>query len=140
MKRFLCLLLVLALALPAAALADTEDYTVAGKLLKQLWAGSGFSGTLSLNEQNNQGDGLWQKPAVVNVDYIYVRPTETDPALHRADLTLMDGDSAISAAHLQLKEGTLTAQADAISPDWYAFTGVEGSAATVQDAVTGWLG
>lgn len=139
MKRFLCLLLVITLMLPAAALAATEDYTVAGKLLKQLWAGSGFSGTLTLNSQNRQGDSLWQKPAVVNVDYIYVRPTDTTPAQHRADLTLMDGDSALSAAHLQLKEGTLSAQADAISPDWYAFTDVEGSAETVQETVTGWL-
>ena len=140
MKRFLCLLLVLALALPAAALADTEDYTVAGKLLKQLWAGSGFSGTLTLNEQNKQGDSLWQKPAVVNVDYIYVRPTETAPAQHRADLTLMDGESALSAAHLHLEDGTLYAQADIIGPDWYGLTDVENSAPAVQDTVTGWLG
>lgn len=139
MKRFLCLLLVIALLLPAAALADTEDYTVAGKLFKQLWAGSGFSGTLTLNSQTKQGDGLWQKPAVVNVDYIYVRPTDTAPARHRADLTLMDGDSALTAAHLHLEEGTLYAQADIIGPDWYGLTDVENSAPAVQDTVNGWL-
>lgn len=140
MKRFLCLLLVLALALPAAALAATEDYTVAGKLLKQLWAGSGFSGTLTIDQQNRQGESLWQKPVAVNVDYIYVRPTDTDPARHRADLTLMDGESALSAAHLQLKEGTLFAQADVIGTDWYALDGADSSAAAVQETVSGLLG
>mgnify|MGYP005961043725 CR=1 FL=1 len=40
---------------------------------------------------------------------------------HRADLTLMDGEAATSAAHVQVKDGALALQADVISPDWYSF-------------------
>lgn len=43
MKRFFCLLMsLMCLCLPAAHATgvDAEDYTVAGKLVKQLWAGA----------------------------------------------------------------------------------------------------
>lgn len=34
---------------------DAEDYTVAGKLVKQLWAGSGFSATVSVEIAAKEG-------------------------------------------------------------------------------------
>ena len=126
MKRFLSLMLALVclscFAMPAVA-ADTEDYTVAEKLLKQLWAGSGFSGTLSIELAAKEGAQAAStlKPIVLDVNYIYVRPTAVETAEHRADLTLMDGESATSAAHMQVKDGALALQADVISPDWYSF-------------------
>ena len=55
MKRFLSLLVCLVLLTPFSALAATEDYTVAGKLARQLWAGSGFSGTLTVDVTDGQG-------------------------------------------------------------------------------------
>ena len=58
MKRFLCLLMCLTcLLLPAAhaSEANGEDYTVAGKLIKQLWAGSGFSATVSVEVAAKEG-------------------------------------------------------------------------------------
>lgn len=125
MKRFLSLMVacicLLGWAVPACAADGGEDYTVAGKLLKQLWAGSGFSGTLTLEIASKPGGLCTLKPIEAALDYIYVRPTATEGAEHRADLTLMDGDDALSAAHAQLKDGALAVQADLLSPDWYAF-------------------
>ena len=126
MKRFLCLLMsLMCLLLPAAHAteADTEDYTVAGKLIKQLWAGSGFSATISVEVAAREGTQAMStlKPIVMDLSYIYVRPTATETAEHRADVVLMDGESAASTAHAQLKDGSLAVQADVISPDWYSF-------------------
>ena len=126
MKRFLCLLMsLMCLLLPAAHAteADTEDYTVAGKLVKQLWAGSGFSATISVEVAAKEGTQAMStlKPIVMDLSYIYVRPTATETAEHRADVVLMDGESAVSAAHAQLKDGSLAVQADVISPGWYSF-------------------
>lgn len=126
MKRFLCLLMCLTcLLLPAAhaSEANGEDYTVAGKLIKQLWAGSGFSATVSVEVAAKEGTQAMstRKPIVMDVSYIYVRPTATETAEHRADVVLMDGENALSAAHVQLKDGALAVQADVISPDWYSF-------------------
>ncbi len=142
MKRFLSLMLalvcLLCFATPAAAMeADAEDYTVAGKLLKQLWAGSGFSGTLSIELAAKEGAQAAStlKPIVLDVNYIYVRPTAAETAEHRADVTLMDGEAATSAAHAQVKDGALAVQADVLSPDWYSF-GPAGQAAD-GESVTG---
>ena len=126
MKRFLCLLMCLTcLLLPAAHASEAsgEDYTVAGKLIKQLWAGSGFSATVSVEVAAKEGTQAMStlKPIVMDVSYIYVRPTATETAEHRADVVLMDGENALSAAHVQLKDGALAVQADVISPDWYSF-------------------
>lgn len=126
MKRFLCLLMCLmCLLLPTAhaSEANGEDYTVAGKLIKQLWAGSGFSATVSVEVAAKEGTQAMStlKPIVMDVSYIYVRPTATETAEHRADVVLMDGENALSAAHAQLKDGALAVQADVISPDWYSF-------------------
>ena len=126
MKRFLCLLMCLTcLLLPAAhaSEANGEDYTVAGKLIKQLWAGSGFSATVSVEVAAKEGTQAMStlKPIVMDVSYIYVRPTATETAEHRADVVLRDGENALSAAQVLLKDGELAVQADGISPDWYSF-------------------
>ena len=58
MKRFFCLLMSLMCLCLSAAHAtgvDAEDYTVAGKLVKQLWAGSGFSATVSVEIAAKEG-------------------------------------------------------------------------------------
>ena len=114
MKRLISLLLA-CLMLTGAAVA--EDYTVAEKLYKQLWAGSGFSGTLSVEVESEGFQTV--RPITADADYIYVRETETDTAAHRLDLTLMDGQNATSAAYAQLKDGKLSFQADVLSPDWF---------------------
>lgn len=114
MKRFFALLLACIL-LTAPAMA--EDYTVAEKLYKQLWAGSGFSGTLSVEIDSPAFKTT--RPITADADYIYVRETEDIVAEHRLDLVLKDGEKATSAAYVQLKEGKLSFQADVLSPDWF---------------------
>lgn len=122
MKRFLSLMtaLICLLGCVTSAAAADADYTVAGKLLKQLWAGSGFSGTLTVEIASKNGIST-SKPITSSLDYIYVRPTETETAEHRLDLTLTEDGNALSAAHVQLKDGELAVQADVLTPDWYAF-------------------
>ena len=117
MKRFFALLIACMLFVTAAC---AEDYTVAEKLYKQLWAGSGFSGTLSVEIDSPAFQT--SRPVTLNADYIYVREAEGVIPEHRLDLTLLDGEKATSAAYLQLREGTLSFQADVLSPDWFAFS------------------
>lgn len=106
-------LLLACLTLASSAALAADDYTVAEKLVKQLWAGSGFSGELSVSFDT---PALRTKqPIRADVDYIYVRPTEQNETEHRLDLRLEDG----SAASAQLTEGALAFQADVLSPDWY---------------------
>ena len=138
MKRFLSLWLVCCLLVLAApcALAEVEDYTVAGKLFKQLWAGSGFTGTLTVEAAaQKEGAAATQKPLVFDVDYIYVRPDETTTGEHRADIALVDGEETLSTLHVQLKDDTAAFQADVAGDRWYAFTpGGEGEAAQTVSA------
>ncbi len=109
----LAALLLACLTLASSAALAAEDYTVAEKLLKQLWAGSGFSGELTVSFDT---PALRTKqPIRADWDYIYVRPTEQNEAEHRVDIRLENG----SAASVQLMEGSLAFQADLISPDWY---------------------
>lgn len=124
MKRFAALALAVMCLLSSCAYA-AEDYTVAEKLVKQLWAGSGFSGTLTVSFET---PSLSTKtPIVLDLDYIYVRPTEEETSEHRVDLILMDGENARSAAYAQYKDEELSIQADVISPDWYLFTQPDGA-------------
>ncbi len=133
MKRILAWLLAcMLLAAPAFA----EDYTVAEKLYKQLWAGSGFSGEMTVEIKTPAF--ATAKPITLAADYIYVRETETDTPAHRLDLRLMDGENATSAAYAQLKDGKLSFQADVLSPDWFTLDTAgktEQAEAAVQDAL-----
>lgn len=123
MKRFVALLLSLCLMTASCAFA-AQDYTVAEKLMKQLWAGSGFSGTLTVEMAAQDGQkGLETlKPIVVEADYIYVRPTEEDTAQHRLDLRLMDGEAVQTAAAVQLKDDVLSFQSGLTGESWYALS------------------
>lgn len=114
MKRFFALLLI---GIMLVSCAFAEEYTVAEKLYKQLWAGSGFSGVLSLEIDSPVFKTV--RPVTADADYIYVRETEGVEPEHRLDLTLMDGENAISAAYAQFKNGKLSFQADVLSPDWF---------------------
>lgn len=125
-KRLICALLaaVLCMSTLTGALAAREEYTMAGKLLKQLWAGSGFSGTLEVTLAANEaakGEALvTAKPFLIDWDYIYVRPTTAEPAQHRLDASLLDGETAVTEAHVQFREGTLAAQSPLLGEGWYA--------------------
>ena len=134
MKRFFALFLTCMLLVSCAC---AEDYTVAEKLYKQLWAGSGFSGVLSLEIDSPAFKTA--RPVTADADYIYVREAEGIEAEHRLDLTLMDGENAISAAYAQLKNGKLSFQADVLSPDWFTLdtaAHTETAEQAMQDAIS----
>lgn len=112
LQRAAALLLACLMLASSAALAS-DDYTVAEKLFKQLWAGSGFSGAITVSFDTPT---LRTKHSIqADVDYIYVRPTELGQAEHRLELRLENGPSA----SVQLTEDALAFQSDLLSPDWY---------------------
>lgn len=125
MKRFVCLAMIICLcaaALPASASeTGAADYTTAGKLLKQLWAGSGFSGTLKLEitrKDSAEGEAVTsKKPLEAALDYIYVRATDGKADEHRLDLTLPSDNAS---AHLSLKNGALAFKSELTGADWYS--------------------
>ena len=121
MKRFVALFLICVLLLPGLGTAEALDYTVAEKLVKQLAAGSGFSGVVTLEADTELFATL--KPIVLDVDYIFVRPEEVSLGEHRVDAALMDGETVLTQAHARLLNGDAAFQADVVSPDWYALSG-----------------
>ena len=119
MKRILALLtacMCLAVCIPSAMAA--EEYTMAEKLLKQLWAGSGFSGTLTIEAEGESFSTA--KPITIEADYIYVRPDTDGAGEHRADFTLTDGENALSTAHVQMLDGQTRFQADVLGEKCFA--------------------
>lgn len=131
MKRFLALFVACMMAaMPALA---APDYTVAEKLVKQLSAGSGFSGTITLEADTESFSTV--KPIVLDVDYIFVRPETVSLGEHRADITLMDGETAVTSAHVQVLAGNTAIQSDLIGSDWYALSAQGGEAAAPASAI-----
>ncbi|MDD3336736.1 MAG: hypothetical protein PHI98_14700 [Eubacteriales bacterium] len=149
MKKLLCTALAAALllcGLPAANASETSmDYTVAEKLEKQIQAGSGFSGTMQLEISAPEGTQTLTtlKPLNVQWDYIYVRPNGTVEEEQRVDLGLMDGETALTNAHIQLKSGAVSVQADLLGDQWYRLVPSELSSGTAEQAsdssVAGWI-
>ena len=106
--------LALCLCLCAGALAESaQGYTVAEKLLKQLEAGSGFSGTLEV-----QTDGT-DAPLSFQWDYIHTRKNSETVEQQRLDLRLMDGDTIQTTARFQWENPALRFQTDLWSDQWY---------------------
>lgn len=106
--------LALCLCLCAGALAESaQGYTVAEKLLKQLEAGSGFSGTLEV-----QTDGT-DAPLSFQWDYIHTRKNSETVEQQRLDLRLMDGDTVRTTARFQWENPALRFQTDLWSDQWY---------------------
>ncbi|MEG1676963.1 MAG: hypothetical protein RR379_04790 [Clostridia bacterium] len=131
-------------ASPTAAAPATQpggaDYTLASKLLMQLEAGSGFSGTLTLAVNAAEGKQapalVTKKPLAFNLDYIFVRPGE-QPAEHRLDLKLMDGETEQTAAHFQWMDGALAFQSGLIGEAWYVLdSAAAGTAAKVAEGTS----
>lgn len=125
LARLVCAVLALALCLGAClpAFAAQPEYTMAGKLLKQLWAGSGFSGTLELELAANPAAAgeawITKQPFLINWDYIYVRPTSATDAQHRVNATLMNGEAPVSEAHFRLAGGELALSSPLLGEKWW---------------------
>ena len=120
--------LALCLCLCTGALAESlQGYTVAEKLVKQLDAGSGFSGTLEV-----QTDGA-DAPLSFQWDYIHTRKNSETVEQQRLDLRLMDGETARNTFRFQWEDPALRFQTDLWSGQWYELNGTrteqsEGSA------------
>lgn len=130
-----CMLLTLA---PCALAA--QEYTVAEKLAKQLWAGSGFSGVLTVELAAQEGKAGLEtlKPIVLDVDYIYVRPTEEESDEHRLDISLVEDEQVKSAAALQYKDEALSLRADLLGEGWYTLdAGKAAQGAALETALSG---
>ena len=87
MKKFLCLLLCLCMALPTVALAT--EYTLPEKMARQLEFGSGLKGSLTLNVS---GDADWaQLLSAMNGAEIQFRAISSDDKM-QLQLYVMDGE------------------------------------------------
>ena len=112
------LALCLCLCLCTGALAESlQGYTVAEKLIKQLDAGSGFSGTLEV-----QTDGA-DAPLSFQWDYIHTRKNSETVEQQRLDLRLMDGETARNTFRFQWEDPALRFQTDLWSGQWYELNG-----------------
>lgn len=130
MNRKLRSLLALCLAawvgLIPQALASSLDYTVAEKLQKQLEAGSGFTGTLSLSMTAVPGREAeavtTTSPIVLDLSYIYARQDLAAgiPAERRLSLLYPSGATARAALYLSLKDSGAFIKSNLLGEDWFA--------------------
>lgn len=119
LKRRLCLLAALALTLCqcSGAFAQTVlSYTVADKLIKQLQAGSGFTGTLEAAADGEEGD-----PLSLQWSFIHVRESSEFAEQDRLDLSLMNGEETAATAQLQRQGGVFRFQTDLLGSEWYEY-------------------
>ncbi len=122
----LVLLACLGLGTLAPGLAASLDYSVAEKLEKQLEAGSGFTGTLSLSltaAQDREAEAITTaSPIVLDLAYIYAREDVAAglPAERRLSLLYPDTSNPQASLYLSFKEGGAFLKSNLLGPDWLA--------------------
>lgn len=140
-RAFSLLAIIVALTmLCASALAEQTaelNYTVSEKLFKQLQAGSGFEGTLTVEStavQGREAEALTTiQPLTFDVTYLYVRAdsaTQTD-AESRWAITLMDGEKTLGNAEVSLQSGVTSLRSSLLGDAWVLFGGAEESVSAV---------
>ncbi len=150
--RIITLCLVLALCAPAGAESVAGvTYTVGEKLAKQLEAGSGFTGTLTLEAVATPGREseaiVTLKPVVLDVGYIHVREdlAAKTPAESRVTLALKDGDATAATAQLAVKQGMAYVLSSLTGDGWLSLAGstadtdAQADAGALAQATTGLL-
>lgn len=134
-RAYSLLAIIVALTmLCASALAEQTaalTYTVAEKLIKQLQAGSGFEGTLTVEStavEGREADALTTiQPLTFNVTYLYVRAdsaTQTD-AESRWAISLLDGENALGNAEVSLQSGVTSLRSSLLGDSWVVFDGAQ---------------
>jgi len=120
------LALGLTLMLCAGAAAETTDdisYTMAEKLMKQLEAGSGFAGTLTMTATAAEGRESEAfstvKPITLDWTYINVR-SDDETSEARVSLTMNSNDYQQGSAEASLRDGTVYFTSSLTGDDWYA--------------------
>ena len=109
----------------AAETADSLDYTVEQKFVKQLEAGSGFQGTLTVESDavaGHEKDAFTTlKPLTFDMSYIYVRPdaATNTTAENRITLAFTDGEKSLGTAEFSLNNGLLALTSSLLGTGWY---------------------
>ena len=130
MKRMLIRIVSLGLMLALCAGASAQDaddlsYTMSEKLMKQLDAGSGFIGTLTLNATAVEGRETdaysTVKPLVLDWTYIKLGGDEEagTPDDARLTLTLDVSDYQQGTAEISVQDGELYMQSSLLDDGWY---------------------
>ena len=131
MKKTLCALLALWLCLFTCsagfgeAATVTPEYSIADKLLKQIEAGSGFSGTLTVSlsaAEGHEGAAITTvKPLLFDLDYIRVREDIAAgiPAEERYTITLKEEEEARASASISAKGGSTLLKSELLNEGWY---------------------
>ncbi len=120
-----CLAFGLLFSSAAAQTAGELDYTLEEKLTKQLQAGSGFSGTLTVEAGAVEGreSEAWTtiQPLTFNFDYIDVLANSVTGAQQESRLvvSLVDGEKTLGTAELSLRKGLLALQSSLLGDGWY---------------------
>ncbi len=141
-----CLALGMALTGAVAETAAGLDYTVEEKLVKQLQAGSGFTGTLTLEASAVAGRESEAtttiRPLTFDVSYIYVREDAAQNAENRLTVALTDGEKTLGTAELSLSAGMTALKSTLLGDGWFSL-GQSGGAQTdgaLAQAAKSWLG
>jgi len=127
-RALLSLLLVFLITLGGMGqgLASGVDFTLAEKLQKQLEAGSGFGGTLTLTltaVEGRERDALTTvSPLVFDLSYIFVRQTADSPGPpeHRLDIAFPSGDSPWATFSMALRDEDAYLRSSLLDSDWYS--------------------
>jgi len=126
MMRILSLGLMLMLCASAAAeSADDLSYTMFEKLMKQLDAGSGFVGTLTLTATAAEGreNDAFSTVKPLTLDWTYIKAngdTEAGvPDDMRLKFTLDASDYQQGSAEFSLQDGALYMQSSLLNDGWY---------------------
>lgn len=131
--RLAALCLALMTLLPYAVADTVQSYTVAEKWLKQLQAGSGFTGTLTVQSQSAEGRQsaalTTLKPIVLDLSYLFTREdlAAKTPAESRVTLALVDGEKTLGEGELVLRKGELYGQSTLTGDSWYSLSQTAGA-------------
>jgi hypothetical protein len=149
--RLLAIGLTLGLLL-TGAVAETAaglDYTVEEKLVKQLQAGSGFEGTLTLEASAAAGRESEAfttiQPLIFDLRYIYVRADAEQSAENRLTIALLDGEKTTGTAEVSLAAGVLALKSSLFGDGWYTVgrsdsAQTQGTGGALAQTVKAWTG
>ncbi|MCE5342160.1 MAG: hypothetical protein LLF96_01040 [Eubacteriales bacterium] len=123
-----CLVFGLLFSSAAAQTASDLDYTLEEKLAKQLQAGSGFEGTLTVQADAVAGreSDAWTtiQPLNFAFDYIAVRADAAtgSEAESRLVVSFVDGDKTLGTAELSFRAGLQALKSSLLGDGWYTLS------------------
>lgn len=130
MKRTIARIVALGLTLllcasAAAESTDAVTYTMAEKLVKQLKAGSGFTGTVTLTSTAVQGreNDAYSTVKPIVLDWTYIRNTADEeagtPEETRINLSMSNNDYQQASAQISVQDDITYFMSSLTGEDWY---------------------